>query len=160
MGQHPLDLLAAEIELVLPEVAVLQVAVLAHLEVIRQHREDAGIAAEQPLQHVQEAACLVGAGGEIDRVGEKPGALVLARGIHAQQRVAIHRPGVVDVGGGEHERELARVDRGTPFPEARAFAARNALRVEAQLGVQPCAPRGEPALGMIVAFGCFREKAA
>ena len=149
MQEDAFQLRRRELELVLPQVAVFHVAVFAHLEVVGQDRERAGVAADQPLDGKGEAVRLVGGGRGVDRVGEKPRALVLVARIDPQQRVAVHRRRVVQIRRGEDERQALRIQRRVPFAKARASAQWQAAAVEPQLLVEPSAPCDEGALGIL-----------
>ncbi len=150
---HAPGLLGAEVEPVFPQVAVLQAAVFLELVAVGDQGEEPGVAAHQAFPGIEDA--VVGAfdeGTEVERVAEQGGVvLVHIALVDAQQGVAEHRGGAVEVGRREHQHGAVGVDVLEPLP---VFTARRGGQVaQVQLLAQPAGAGGVDALGVLVAEG-------
>ena len=149
MLDHARDLALGEGEPVFVDIAVLDIAVALHQLVVGLDRIGAGITAGEAEQREQHAVVLAGLGAVIDRVGEQPGVLGLARAIESQERVAEHGGGIVHVGRGKDQRGAGRTDGLGPGLETRAGLGLEAALVEAKALVQPAIAGDEGALRML-----------
>ncbi len=148
---HSPGLLGREVQLVFPEVAVLQATVFGQLLPVRDQREQAGIAAHQAFPGIEDAVVhAFDVGAEVQRVAEQGSVVAGDVGlVDAQQGVAEHRRRAVQVGRGEHQHRAVRVDVAVPVVVFAALRLREV--VELQLLAQPAGARRVDALGMLVA---------
>jgi len=137
VAQELVQLLPVQGEAELPDVPVLQVAVVFHRRVVGGDRVAAAVAPEETLDGVGDAALLAGVGGVVDGVGQKGGHGARLGRVDAQKGVPEHRGGVVQVGGGKHQGEAAGVHLGEPAFEVAAAWLRQPLRVDGQRPAQP-----------------------
>jgi hypothetical protein len=102
----------------------------------------------------------VGIHGVVDRVGEEPRRLVLALGVDAQQRVPVHRRGIIEVRRGEDQRHALRVQSLAPLVKSRAGLPAHARPVKCELPVEPVVAGDEGALGVLDLLGllCVGEE--
>src|SRR5262249_27988917 len=90
------DLIGSQIELVLPNVSVFEVAVLLHLLIIGRDRKEAGVTSEDSFESIQNASFAACFGGVICGVIGKRCIFGPARRIDSQQRVTEGRRGIVE----------------------------------------------------------------
>ncbi|MNF90385.1 hypothetical protein D3C84_729470 [compost metagenome] len=110
MFDHAPGFFRRQVEPVFPQVAVFQAAVLGEFFLVRHQCEQSRIAAHQAFPGVEDAVVVAfDVGAEIDRVAEQGGLVALHVGlVDAQQGVAEHRRGAVEVGGREDHYRTVR----------------------------------------------------
>ena len=164
MPDEEVDLALRQLEIVLPQVARLVIRVLAHLV-------EVGVVIPAPLEEPAEAlhriehrVTGVRHRGEVDAVVHQlEAAPALGRGalVHAQESMTEGRGGVVQVVGGEDERDRARLE---PLPEdvpPLASPVRQHGRVEIELAREPGEARRELALRVLeLGIGGLRREEA
>ena len=151
MFDHARGFFRRQVQPVLPQVAVFQAVVLAELLAIRHQGEQAGVAAHQAAPGVENAVVVAfDEGAEIQRVAQQRGVVAVdIRLIDAQQGMAEHRRGAVQVGRREHQHRAVRIDVGDPVSVFGAVGAGQVI--ELQLRLEPAGTRRVDALWVTVA---------
>ena len=144
-----IDLILREAEVVLPEVAALQVRVLLDLYVERGGREPSGIATEQPLGRKHDAVICFGISRIVDDIVQQALGPAVVLVVEPEKRVSVHRRRVVEVGVGEDEGHRSRIQSGPLGAEAAAGMLAELRGIELQLCSQPVVSSGKLALGMV-----------
>ncbi len=162
VAQELIALPIAELEHILPDIAGLDIRVFDHLVIVGGASKKAGIAPQQPLPQIDKAVLVLRHLRAItDGVGQQAGTLILPLAIDAQEGMAKHGGGAVDIGGGEDEAYPGGTQLAEPLLIGRAIDAWGLLRPTRQYRLQPVETGGKAALGMDIALGlglCERFK--
>ncbi|MCY1422952.1 hypothetical protein D9M71_386520 [compost metagenome] len=151
MLDHAPGFFGVEVQPVLPQVTVFQAAIFREFLLIGHQGEQAGVATHQALPGIENAVVVTfDIGPEVDRIAEQGGVVLLHFGlVDAQQRMAEHRGGTVEVGRGKNHH--CAVGRYVFVPVVERLAVHPGQVVELQLLTQPARARRVDALRMLVA---------
>ncbi len=153
MLDHAPGFFRSQVQPVFPQVAVFQAAVFRQFFLIRHQRKQPRVAACQTFPRVQNAVVhAFDVGTEVDRIAQECGVVGFRAGrIDAQQRVAKHRRGTVEVRGRENQHRAVR--RHILVPGFEFLAVRGWQVSQVQLVAQPAGTCRVYALGVGLLIG-------
>src|SRR6185436_4776583 len=162
MHQETPDLLLREVQPILPNVPVFDIAIFLDLEIVGNGREVPGIAPEDALNRILGSRVRRHLGRIVDGVIQNTGLRGLSLGIDAQKGVPEHRGRIVHETGGEDDADRLGVELIEPSGEALTWLRRQAAVVEMQLLLEPVITGHEGALCRLLgtAYYFVREKLA
>ena len=155
MHEQSLDLRLAEVQPVFPDIAIFNVPILLHFEVVRNGGKIPAIPPENPANRIGQALIFGNIRGEVDGVGQDAGVWSLPTLIDPEKRMAEHRRRVIHEGRGENKGDGLGLEPSKPRVESVAPQRLQSRLIECELRLQPGIPRHKSALSRL--FGTTHQ---
>ena len=158
--QKPPDLLFGQLESIFPDVAVFNVSILLHLQIIRNCGKIAPVSAGDPADGIEQALILRDGRGVVDGIGQDARLLGLPLLIDPEKGMPEHGGRVVHEGGGKDQRDRFWIEFRIPCVEAFTGLRRKATVVKRELLLEPVIAGDESTLCRLAGAsgGLAREK--